>query len=52
MKTYLNANWYLIDCALARLEQVVTMPWQPWHIERGFRNFDTNLYGISIKYFG
>ena len=49
MKSYLNTNWYLIDCALTRLERIVIMP---WHTERGFSNFDINLYGITVKYFG
>ena len=49
MKKYLNENWYLIDCALRRLEYVVAKQDRGLH---GFKNYDTNLYGISIKYFG
>jgi len=49
MKKYINTWWYLTDCALNRMEKIVLMP---WHIEKGFRNLNTDLYGVSFKYFG
>ena len=39
----------LYDCALTRLEVLSRLPW--WN-DKGFKNFDYNLYGINIKYFG